>query len=96
MYFALLASRLLFLMIFRCESGCLEMENQAFGKRGIAKINFRRSWISHDDMVHFFMLLGGLTTNFMIFLFLEIGSTILTFRGYLGATSNPEYPLGGW
>ena len=46
-------SRLLFLMIFGSESGCLGLENQAFGKGGIAKINFRRNWISHDSRVHF-------------------------------------------
>ena len=33
-------SRLLFLMILGSESGCLGSENQAFGKEGIAKINF--------------------------------------------------------
>ena len=45
--------RLLFLMIFGSESGCLGLENQAFGKGGIAKINFRRSWITHDSRIHF-------------------------------------------
>ena len=33
-------SRLLFLMIFGSESGCPGLENQEFGKGGIAKINF--------------------------------------------------------
>ena len=46
-------SRLLFLMILGSESRCLGLENQAFGKGGIAKINFCRTWISHDSMVHF-------------------------------------------
>ena len=46
-------SRLLFLMIFGSESGCLGLENQAFGKGGIAKISFCRNWISHDSRVHF-------------------------------------------
>ena len=49
----MLVSRFLFLMIFGSESGCLGLENQAFGKGGIAKINFRRNWISHDSRVHF-------------------------------------------
>ena len=46
-------SRLLFLLIFGSESGCLGLENQAFGKGGIAKINFRINWISFDSRVHF-------------------------------------------
>ena len=46
-------SRLLFLMIFGYESGCLGLENQAFGKGGIAKINFQRGWNFHDSRVHF-------------------------------------------
>ena len=46
-------SRLLFLMISGSESGCLGSENQAFGKGGIAKINFCRNWISNDSRVDF-------------------------------------------
>ena len=46
-------SRLLFLMILGSESGCLGSENQAFGKAGIAKINFCRNWISNDSRVDF-------------------------------------------
>ena len=46
-------SRLLFLMILGSESGCLGSENQAFGKEGIAKINFCRNWISHVSRVNF-------------------------------------------
>ena len=46
-------SRLLFLMIFGSESGCLGLENQAFGKGGIAKINFCRNWISYDSRIDF-------------------------------------------
>ena len=44
-------SRLLFLMIFGSESVCLGLENQAFGKGCIAKINFCRNWISHNSGV---------------------------------------------
>ena len=40
-------------MLFGFESGCLGLENQAFGKGGIAKINFRRNWISYNSRVHF-------------------------------------------
>ena len=46
-------SRLFFLMLFGFESGCLGLKNQAFGKGGLAKIDFRSNWISHDSRVHF-------------------------------------------
>ena len=53
-FFFISISRLLCLMIFfGSESGCLGLENQAFGKGGIAKINFRANSISHDSRVHF-------------------------------------------
>ena len=51
--FFIIISRLLFLMIFGSESGCPGLENQAFGKGGIAKINFCRNWISDDSRVDF-------------------------------------------
>ena len=51
--FFIFISRLLFLMILGSESGCLGSENQAFGKEGIAKINFCRNWISHVSRVNF-------------------------------------------
>ena len=57
-------SRLLFLVIFGSESGCLGLENQAFGKGCIAKINFCRNWISRDSRVNFSCFFGGLGTNF--------------------------------
>ena len=46
-------SRLLFLMILGSESGCLGSENQAFGKKGIAQINFCKNWISRVSRVIF-------------------------------------------
>ena len=46
-------SRLLFLMILGFESGYLGLENQAFGKEGIAKSNFCRNWISYVSRVRF-------------------------------------------
>ena len=49
----MLASRFLLLIIFGSESGCLGLKNQAFGIGSIPKINFRRSWISHDSRVYF-------------------------------------------
>ena len=48
MSFGTLVFMFLFLMIFGSESGCLGLENQAFGIGSIAKISFCRSWISHD------------------------------------------------
>ena len=51
--FVISISRLLFLMIFGSESGCLGLKNQAFGKGSIAKISFCRNWISHDSRVDF-------------------------------------------
>ena len=57
-------SRLFFLMVFAFESGCLGLKNQAFCKGGIAKVNFRSNWVSHDSRIHFVTILGGLGTNF--------------------------------
>ena len=51
--FSTFISRLLFLMILGSESGCLGSENQAFGKEGIAKVNFYRNWISHVSRIDF-------------------------------------------
>ena len=59
-----LGSRVLFLMILGFQFGSLGLENQGFGFGGIAKIIFRRSWISHDSRVHFFMILNGFGINF--------------------------------
>ena len=46
-------SRLFFLMNFGSESGCLGLEQHAFGKGRIANNNFCRNWISHDSRVNF-------------------------------------------
>ena len=46
-------SRLFFLMISGSEIGWLGLQKQAFGMEGIAKINFRRNWISYDFRVDF-------------------------------------------
>ena len=40
-------------MVFGSKFGCLGLEKQAFGMEGIAKINFRRNWISYDSRVDF-------------------------------------------
>ena len=46
-------SRLFFLLVFGSKFGCLGSEKQAFGMEGIAKIDFRRNWISYDFRVDF-------------------------------------------
>ena len=54
----MLISRLIFHIIIGFEFECLGLENQAFGMRSIATINFRRSWISHSSRVHFSWFFG--------------------------------------
>ena len=44
-------------MILGSESGCPGLQKQAFGMEGIAKINFRRNWISCDFRIHFLRFL---------------------------------------
>ena len=65
MYFVMLISRVLFLMFFGLESRVPGLENQAFCKRCIAKINFAEVGIL---MVpgSIFMISGGLGTNFHV------------------------------
>ena len=52
-FFSYLFSGCFFLMIFGFEFGCPGLQKQAFGMEGIAKINFRRNWISCDSRVIF-------------------------------------------
>ena len=75
-------SRLLFLMIWGSESGCLGSENQAFGKEGIAKINFCRNWISNDSRVNFLWFWVALGPIFMSFVGLETGLKFDEFSGW--------------
>ena len=51
-------------MDFGFESGCPGLENSGFCKG--AKIHFRRSWNSHDSIVHFCMILDGLGIHFHV------------------------------
>ena len=44
---------MVFLMIFWFKFECQGIQKQAFGMEGIAKINFRRDWISYDSRVDF-------------------------------------------
>ena len=53
MYFVMLDSRLLFLVIFGSEFGSLGLESQAVGMGSLAKIDFGRSWNSDDFIVDF-------------------------------------------
>ena len=71
--FFIFISRLLFLLIFRSESGFLGLENQVFGKGGISKINFCRNWISNDSRVDFSGFWVALGPIFMILVGLETG-----------------------
>ena len=52
-FFFISVSRLLFLLVFGSKFGCPGLEKQVFGMEGIAKINFRRNWISYDSRVDF-------------------------------------------
>ena len=78
-------SRLFFLFCLGSESGSLGLENQAFGKGGIEKINFRRNGISHDSRVHFswFLLPWRVAWNLM------------TFQRDSGVTPDPATILAG-
>ena len=69
----MLVSRFLFLAIFGSEIGCLGLEKQAADKGGIAKIKFRRNWISHDFWVHFLLFCVALEKIFMTFVAQETG-----------------------
>ena len=70
-----------FLTVFGSESGCLGLENQAFGKGGIAKINFRRNWISHESWVHFSGFWVALVPIFMILVASRLARNLITLQG---------------
>ena len=75
-FFFISISRLFFLLVFGSKFGCLGLEKQAFGMEGIAKINFRRNWISYDSRVDFSWFWVALGPIFMAFVALETGSKI--------------------
>ena len=66
----MLASRLLFLMVFGSASGCLGLENQEFGKACIAKT---RNSKTYDSGVHFSRSWVALVTISMNFVAMETG-----------------------
>ena len=82
-------------MIFGSESGCLGLENQAFGKGGIAKINFCRNLISHDSQVIFSCFWVALGPIFMVFVALETGLKTDDFQCDSGVIPDPETELVG-
>ena len=60
-------------MIVGSEFECLGLQKQVFGNGGIAKINFRRNWISYDSRVNFSWFWVALGPIFMAYVALEIG-----------------------
>ena len=74
-------SRLLFLLVFGSKFRCMGLEKHAFVMKSIAKINFRRNWISYDSRSDFSWFLVTLGTIFMIFVTL---GTSLKFDDFSG------------
>ena len=74
----MLVYRLCFLMFFGSESGRLGFER--IGMRSFAKNNFRTVGILMISRSIFFMILGGLGTNFHTFVALETGLKIVDWR----------------
>ena len=95
-YFFISISRLLFLMIFKSKFGCLGSEKQAFGMEGIAKIDFRRNWISYDSRVDFSWFWVALGPIFMAFVALETGLKINEFSCDFGVIPDPEPRVVWW
>ena len=73
-YVVMLVSRFLFEWLLGLESGCPGSENSTFCNRSLAKVDFRRSWHSHDSRVHFFHDFDSFGPVFMTFVVLETGS----------------------
>ena len=85
-----------FLMIFGFKFGCLGLQKQGFGSGGIAKINFRRNWISYDSRVEFSWFWPGLGPIYMIFDALETFLKFGDFSGWFWGHPDPKYPPGWW
>ena len=77
-------------------AGCLGFENQACGKGSIAKMNFRRSWISLDFKIHFVRFWMALEPIFMNLVALGNGLKSYAFQSDPGVTPDPESRLGWW
>ena len=89
-----------FSVAFESKFGCLGLEKQAFGMEGIAKINFRRNWISCDSRVDFSWFWVALGPLFMAFVVLETGSKIDEFSRWFWGHPRSWAPSGvvviGW
>ena len=81
MYLFMLDPRFRILITFGSGSGCLGLQKQAFGKGCIAKINFQRSWNSHDFMVLFLCFWVALGPIFLALVGLETGLKFDEFSG---------------
>ena len=75
-FFSYLFPGCFFLLVFGSKFGCLGLEKHAFGMEDIAKINFRRNWISCDSRVDFSWFWVALGPIFMAFVALGAGSKI--------------------
>jgi len=89
-------SRLFFLETLGFEIGRLGLQEQAFGMGCIAKINFRRSWSSHDSRVCFswFWLAWG--PIFLTFVALETGSKFNVLPRWFWGHPDPGNTFGWW
>ena len=63
-FFGMRVYRSRFLKILGSESGCLGLQNQAFGVEGIAKISFSHMSGLCRFWCHFYMVFDGFGTNF--------------------------------
>ena len=63
-FFGMRVCRLRFLKILGSESGCLGLQNQAFGVEGIAKTSFSHMSGLCRFWCHFYMVFDGFGTNF--------------------------------
>ena len=63
-FFGMRACRSGFLKILGSESGCLGVQNQAFGVGGIAKTSFSHMSGLCRFRCHFYMVFDGFGTNF--------------------------------
>ena len=89
-------SRLFFLLVFGSKFRCLGLEKHAFGMEGIAKINFRRNWISYDSRSDFSWFLVTLGPIFMIFDALETGSKFDDFLEWFWGHPRSRHQSGWW
>ena len=67
MFFGMRVCRSRFLKILGSESGCLGLQNQAFGVEGIAKNSFSHMLGLCRFWCHFYMVFDGFGTNFADF-----------------------------